>query len=297
MSDYALARTSPAPLPERSWLDRSLYPFASRFHEQDGHRLHYVDEGRGRPILFVHGTPSWSFEWRHAIAALRAEHRCVAIDHLGFGLSDKPAGAPYRPADHAARLARFVRGLDLRDVVLVVHDFGGPIGLPLALEGDRVRAVVIVNTWMWAHDDRSVSRLSRFVAGPIGRFSYLRLNASPRWLLPATFADRKKLTPVMHRHYLGPFAERGSRTAPWVLGCELAGSDPYYRSLWEKRAALARLPATLVWGTRDRTFGPAHLARWREALPEATVVSIGAGHFPHEEAPDEVTEAIRRAAR
>lgn len=296
MSDYALARTTPSSLAERSWLDRSLYPFATRFIELDSHRLHYVDEGRGRPIVFVHGTPSWSFEWRHAITALRKQHRCIAIDHLGFGLSDKPAGAPYRPADHAARLARFVEALDLRDFVLVVHDFGGPIGLPLALDGKRVRSVVLVNTWMWAHDDPRVARLSRFIAGPIGRFLYLRLNASARWLLPASFADRRKLTPAMRRHYLGPFRARGSREAPWVLGCELTRSDAYHRSLWEKRAGLTRLPTMLVWGTRDRAFGEAHLTRFREVLPEANVVTLDVGHFPQEEAPDEVTEAIRRAA-
>lgn len=288
-----------AALARREWLDRSLYPFASHFYDTDGARMHYADEGRGSPILFVHGTPSWSFEWRHAIRELRSEHRCVAPDHLGFGLSDKPRDAAYRPADHAARLARLVRSLDLRDLVLVVHDFGGPIGLPLALdEPERVRAVVIINSWMWAHGSSpSIRRLSRLVASPIGRFLYTWLNASPRWIVPASFADKSKLTREIHRHYTAPFGARHERVAPWVLGCELAGSDPYYATLWERRAALVEKPVTLVWGTRDPAFGSSYLEHWSDALPSARVVRIDAGHFPQEEAPDAVTEAIRAAAR
>jgi pimeloyl-ACP methyl ester carboxylesterase len=282
----------------RSFPDAALYPFASRFHQTAEGALHYVDEGEGRPIVFVHGTPSWSFEWRHAIAALRAEHRCLALDHLGFGLSEKPADAAYAPADHARRFLDWVRALDLRDVLLVVHDFGGPIGLPLALEApDRVRGVVMLNTWMWAHGDRgAVSKLSRFVASPIGGFLYRGMNASPRWLLPASFADRAALEPEIHRHYTTPFGSRADRTAPWVLGCELARSDPYYASLWEKRAPLVSMPVTIVWGTRDPAFGLPYLERWREALPEARVHTLPVGHFPQEEAPDEVTAWIRDAA-
>jgi pimeloyl-ACP methyl ester carboxylesterase len=290
---------SPA-APERpAWLDPALYPFAPHHHPTADGPLHYVDEGRGRPILFVHGTPSWSFEWRHAIAALGGEHRCVAPDHLGFGLSAKPPRAAYAPADHAARLLQLVRALDLRDATLVVHDFGGPIGLSVALaEPERFSSVVILNSWMWAHgDDPRLRRLSRLVASPLGRLLYLWLNASPRWLVPASFGDRSKLTEAMHRHYRGPFARRDERWAPWHLGCELTGSDPWYASLWERRAVLRSLPVTLVWGTADIAFGEAYLERWRAELPEAGVVRIeGAGHFPQEEAPERVTAAIRAAA-
>jgi pimeloyl-ACP methyl ester carboxylesterase len=287
-----------ASIVRRSFPDPALYPFASRLHESEDGTLHYVDEGEGRPIVFVHGTPSWSFEWRHAIGALRAGHRCLALDHLGFGLSAKPREAAYAPADHARRFVDWVRALDLRDVLLVVHDFGGPIGLPLALEEpERVRGVVMLNTWMWAHGGEGpVSKLSRFIASPLGRFLYRWLNASPRWLVPATFADRSALTPEVHRHYTAPFGSRAERTAPWVLGCELARSDPYYASLWEKRAALASMPVTIVWGTQDPAFGLPYLERWRAALPEARVHTLPVGHFPQEEAPAEVTAWIGGAA-
>lgn len=108
------------------WLDTRAYPFTRRRWACPEGTLSYIDEGQGEVLLFVHGTPSWSFEFRHVIAAMRESHRCVAIDHLGFGLSDKPVGGAYRPEDHARRLQAFVQALDLRGVTLVVHDFGGP---------------------------------------------------------------------------------------------------------------------------------------------------------------------------
>jgi haloalkane dehalogenase len=278
------------------WLDRTEYPFTPRpFDTPDG-RMSYLDEGSGKPVFLVHGTPSWSFEWRHVVRSLAGERRLIAPDHLGFGLSEKPARAPYRVADHARRLLALFDALDLHDVTLVVHDFGGPIGLPIALERpSRVTRVVVVNSWMWPNgDDPATARLCRMVSGPVGRFLYRWMNASPRWLLPASFGDRKRLTPAVHSQYVGPFASREERTAPWVLGTELTGGDAHYASLWERRAALAQLPMTIVWGEKDPAFGAKALARWTEAFPHASVVRCpGAGHFPQEEDPDAVIRAVR----
>jgi pimeloyl-ACP methyl ester carboxylesterase len=205
---------------------------------------------------------------------------------LGFGLSDKPETAPYKPDDHRQRLLELVRKLDLRDITLVVHDFGGPIGLPVALEEPgRVRDVVVINSWMWANPEPSVRRLSSFIASPLGRFLYKWLNASPRWLLPASFADKRRLSPEVHRHYLAPFASRHERVAPWVLGCELWGSNDYYGQLWSQRTRLSSLPLTVLWGMKDPAIGVDQLGRWREAFPAARVVELAdAGHFPQEEA-------------
>lgn len=282
-----------------AWLDRALYPFQPRRFETPHGTMRYLDEGSGSPIVLVHGTPSWSFEWRAQVTALARTHRVIAPDHLGFGLSDKPHDpGVLRPVDHAARLTSLFDALDLRDVTLVVHDFGGPIALPLALDrAERVRAVVVMNTWMWAHgDDPKIGRMSRFLRTWLGRWLYLSLNASPRWIVPMAFGDRAKLTPHIHAHYLAPFATRADRTSTWTLGVELAGSDPYYTSLWEKRKRLAERPLTIAWGTADPAFDGRYLTRWREAFPSARVEEIaGAGHFPQEESPERVTEIIRRA--
>lgn len=304
MDEYAEILSTVAPTGKNApelptWLDRTLYPFIPRRFESADGTLRYVDEGRGSPIVLVHGTPSWSFEWRAMIAGLRASHRVLAPDHLGFGLSDKPAGAPYRPEDHARRLLAWFDQLDLHDVTLVVHDFGGPIGLPLALQrSERIKAVVVLNSWLWPlGGDPRAARISRLVGSVLGRWLYLQLNGSPRWLLPSAFADKKRLTPAIHRHYLAPFATRAERTAPWVLGKELTGSDDYYARLWSQRGALAGKPLTLLWGERDPMFGARELARWMEAFPHARVERLAnAGHFPQEEAAEQVVRIIEDAA-
>lgn len=303
MTNLALAPSSPtsstALAPAHPWLDRALYPFASRWHATSEGRIHYVDEGPRTdpsPIVIVHGTPSWSFEHRAVITALRGSRRVIAMDHLGFGLSDKPEDGAYTPADHARRLDAFLDALALDRFTLVVHDFGVPIGLGATLDrSDRLDALVVMNGWMWATaDDPKVVRLSSVVRGPFGRFLYLWLNASPRWIVPSALGDRRALSAAAHRHYVAPFAHRSERRAPWVLGCELAGSSDFYATLWARRGRLAKVKSTLVWGEKDPAFGQKELARMREALPHARVVTLPkVGHFPAEEAPDAVIEALR----
>jgi len=296
MTTTALTLATPAPI-VAPWIDRELYPFASRYIELEGQRLHYIDEGSGETVLFVHGTPSWSFEWRDQVRALSARFRCIALDHLGFGMSDKPEHAAYKPEDHARRLAAFVRALDLRDVTMVVHDFGGPIGVGAALHAPtRYKRLVVMNTWLWSMaEEPAVRKISGFVRSFIGRFLYRVLNFSPRVLLPASFAVKKRLSRVVHRHYLAPFATRRERTAPWVLGCELAGSDDFYGSLWQRRAEWPAL-AAIIWGMRDPVMSPSLLAQLEAAFPDVPVTRIeDAGHFPQEEQPRLVTAALERA--
>lgn len=280
-----------------AWLDTAAYPFAHRSFTTTRGRVHYVDEGEGEPLLFVHGTPTWSFEYRHLIKALSARYRCVAPDHLGFGLSERPAGFGYRPEDHAAVLAEFVAGLGLRDYTLVVHDFGGPIGLPLALaQGSGVKRVVVLNSWMWAFDDDiEMQKKARFSASAFGRWMYRRLNFSLRVLTPYAYGDKRKLTSEIHRQYLAVFPEADDRECVlWALARALLDSREFYAELWRGRAAIERLPLLMVWGLKDRAFPPRYLEKWREAFPHARVAALDdAGHWPHEEQPEKVLEALR----
>ena len=108
------------------------YPFASHFFEVGGLRYHYVDEGTGPTLLMVHGNPTWSFAWRNLIKALAPRYRVVAVDHIGCGFSDKPQDYSYRLAQHVANLERFVTGLDLSEITLFAHDWGGAIGMGAA---------------------------------------------------------------------------------------------------------------------------------------------------------------------
>lgn len=276
--------------------DPAAFPYTPREFPVDGSVMRYVDEGSGPPVVLVHGTPTWSYLYRHLIGALTPGRRVVAPDHLGFGRSDKPPGADYRPVAHARRLAALIDHLELDDCVLVVHDFGGPIGLSHALDHpERVRGIVCFNTWMWSLADSPSARIARLLSGRFGRFLYERLNFSPRVLLKAGFADRSKLTREIHRQYLLPFAKREHRRAPWVLARELLASGDWYDELWSRRARLAEIPALLLWGMRDPAFGPADLERWREALPAARVATFPeVGHFVQEEAPEGAISEVER---
>jgi haloalkane dehalogenase len=309
MSRYLRVKTeksSSAVSPERAlqaeastpaWVDRLAYPFRSRFLDvSPGTHIHYVDEGTGDVVLFVHGTPTWSFEWRHAIRRLSATHRCIALDHLGFGLSDRPDDFNYTPEAHARVFRTFVDRLGLNDITLVVHDYGGPIALPLMLETPgRVRRLVVINSWMWSfEDDPAMKRNARIAGGRIGRFLYRRTNFSLRVLTPSAYADRKKLTPAIHAQYLAPFSDADSRgRVLWSLARAILGSSEFYDSLWRRRDALADRPVLIIWGTKDPAFPPRMLDRWRKIAPRARVVELPVGHWPHEEAPDEVTNALR----
>lgn len=278
------------------WLDRDVYPFTAHAFDVDGGRMHYVDEGAGPPLLFVHGTPTWSFLYRHLIRELRADHRCVAPDHLGFGLSAKPPAYPYSSERHARNLAALVEHLGLADFTLVAHDLGGPIALAYALANPaNVRRIVLFNTLMWPMEGEfAVPPAGRLMSGPLGRLLYLRFNVSPRRLLPLVYGDRAKLTPAIHRHYTAPFPRPDDRHAMFAFVQEVAAGARWNAGLWSRRATLADIPVLLIWGLKDPAFGPRYLARWRELLPNAAVLELPeAGHFVQEEAPAEALSAIR----
>ena len=269
-------------------------------------RMHYLDEGAGPVLLFVHGTPTNSYEFRHLIKRFSATHRCVAPDRLGFGKSDRPADFSYTPEAHAAALREFVDKLGLTRFTLVVHDFGGPIGLPLAMtEGlsgpDRaipsrmVDRVVIMNSWAWPlNDDPKMAKAAALVAGGVGRFLYRYANASLRLIMPSAYGDRRKLTKEIHRHYLDVFRDRTARVLVLhALAKALLDSRAHYQSLLDRIGQLRRKPVLIIWGMKDSAFQPYQLERWQQLLPEAGVVRIeGAGHWPHEEEPARVVDAI-----
>lgn len=276
---------------ETSWIDREAYPFTPRTFEVDGARLHYVDEGEGRPVLLVHGTTTWSFMYRDLIRALSPNYRCVAPDHLGFGLSGKPEGAAYLPADHARRLRALVEHLELRDVTLVLHDFGGPIGLAYALDDPRnIRSLVLFNTWMWSlRGEPLIEVASRLGGGSIGRLFFRRFNIELNTVFKTAWGKRAELTAPLHGQYTGPFPRPSDREPMWVLARELLASSDWYEQLWSRRERISRIPALLLWGLKDPIFRERHLSRWQELFTDARTVTFPeAGHFVPEEARGEL---------
>ncbi len=268
------------------WLDRGLFPFESRYLDLPMGRLHYVDEGprTGPTLLALHGNPTWSFLYRDVVASLSDDVRVVAPDLLGFGLSEKPDDFSYLPRDHARVFDRFVDELGLDDVVLLVHDWGGPIGLDWATRRpDRVRGVVVTNTWMWPHDSARVRWFSRLLGGWLGREAILRFNAFARAVVPLAFADRSRLSGEVHRQYVAPLSSPSARKASWVFPRELVGSRTWLGELWRRREALDGKPMLLVWGRADPAFGE-ELGRWQRAFPRARSVAFDdCGHYVAEE--------------
>jgi len=277
------------------WLDRREYPFASHWLDTGAGRLHYVDEGRGPTVLMVHGTPTWSFLYRHLVKGLRDRYRCVAPDHLGFGLSERPAGWSYRPQDQARILAQVIETLELKDLTLVVHDFGGPLGLAYAVaHPENVRRLVLCNTWMWSlRGDRRLEWSARLFDSALGRALYERAGFSFRVLWRHAVKDPRAHAAGIRAHYLAPLADRAARRATWVYARELLGASDWYEALWRRRERIAPIPALLVWGMKDPAFG-ALLPRWRAALERAEVVELDCGHAPPEERPAETLAVIER---
>ena len=284
--------------PDTSWVDRQAYPFQSRYVRLSPGEMHYLDIGTGEPVLLVHGTPTWSFEYRHLIAALSTRFRCIAPNHFGFGLSERPPGFAYTPEAHADALAEFVETLGLDRLTLVVHDFGGPIALPLALRSSpAVARVVVLNSWAWPlDDDPQLARAARLIGGAAGRWLYKYANIEFRLIMPSAYGDRRKLTKAIYRQYSEVFRDRHARgQVLHTLATSLLGSRNHYQSLLDGMATLRRLPVLIVWGMKDSFFKPHYLARWQLLLPGATIVPLpDAGHWPHEEDPTGVVEAIER---
>jgi haloalkane dehalogenase len=268
------------------WIDRAAYPFTPHFFEIDGARMHYVDEGTGTPIVMLHGTPTWSFLYRDVITALAPHYRCIVPDHLGFGLSDKPAHAAYRPVDHARRLHALIDHLELRDLTLIVHDFGGPIGLSYALEQPHnIRSLVVLNTWLWSLRGEPVAEVAGITgSGRLGALVFQRLNFELQVLFKLVWGDKAKLSAALHQQYLKPFPTPSDRRAIQTFAHELRDSSAWYDELWQQRERIKDIPTLIMWGLKDPIFTARSLARWQALFTRAQTVTFpNAGHYVQEE--------------
>ncbi|MEL6194296.1 MAG: alpha/beta fold hydrolase [Bacteroidota bacterium] len=277
------------------WIEDYLYPFDSRIMELSAGKMHYIDEGKGETLLFVHGTPTWSFVYRKLIKELAADYRCIAIDHIGFGLSEKVEGFSGKPEDHSANLVEFIHRMNLRNVTLVVHDFGGPIGLGAGLTfPDRINKVVLMNSWLWGtKEDPAAIKVDKIVNQWLGEFMYLSMNFSAKILLKQAFSDKKLLSKEVHQHYLNPFPDKASRKPLLQLAQALVGSSDWYHRQWKNLHRLSDKEWLILWGMKDPFLGASYLERWKSRLPFAEVRELDSGHFVQEEKSNEVISAIR----
>ena len=271
-----------------------LYPFESRWFESSAGRVHYVDEGQGRPILMCHGNPTWSFVYRHVIRSLRERFRCVAVDYPGFGLSDRPPGYGYTATEHAAVVGELVRGLDLSDLVVMGHDWGGPIGLSVATSApERVHGLVLGNTWFWPPSLRFRTFSRVMSSRPLQR-AILRRNLFVERFIPAGM--NRKLSAEEMEHYRAVQPTPAARVGGAELPRQIVEATPLLAGLAESvPGELGRKRVLITFPMQDSAFRAKEvLPRLRSAFVEPTVVELpNAKHYFAEDAPDEIASAIK----
>jgi haloalkane dehalogenase len=272
----------------------ALFPVEHRYLNLDGARIHYVSEGEGETLLLLHGNPAWSFLYRKIIAGLKDEYRCVAPDFPGYGLSSAPPDYGYTPAEHSAILERFVDALELKDLTIMVQDWGGPIGLGLAgRRPELVRALIIGNTFGWALDrDRRIRIFSAVMGGPIGRALTRAFNFVPRFFFWRGFAQ--PLEPSVRRAYLAPWRDPARRRPSTIGPHQLVHAAAYLREVELGLDKLANKPALIVWGEKDFAFHRGARERFEAAFPtHQTILYPDASHFLQEDVGDQISEAFK----
>jgi haloalkane dehalogenase len=288
-------------LTEADWRElpdtvRAEFPWPARYTVLDGAAVAHVEAGTGPAILMLHGNPTWSFLYRHLIRNLLADFRCVAPDYAGFGRSGAPAGFGFTPREQARLIERWFLAQDLRDVLLMVHDWGGPIGLWLAARyPHRFAGLIIGNTWAWpVNGDLHFEWFSRLFGGRLGAWAIRRYNLFVELSLPAGMRRRKVEKAVMDVYRL-PFTDPVRRLVTHVFPREILGSRAFLLKVQDGLPALRHLDTLIVWGDRDPAFRARERHRFEKAFPKAETVALhGAGHFIQEDAPDEIASAIRR---
>lgn len=286
--------TPPSTGTRPAWVDDELFPFESRFVELDGSVVHYVDEGSGPTLLMLHGNPVWSFVYRDVIAALRDRFRCMAVDFPGFGLSTGAPAYGYLAKDHADLVVSFLDRLDLSQVTLVGHNWGGPLGLYAAQQRpDTFERLVLSNTWAWPlNGDPSSEFFARGLGNPVGRALIRRLNLLVEYFIPSAH-KRRTLSAAEMAHYREAMPTPQRRRACAVLPGELVRARAFFTSLAEQIDAVDQLPTLILWADTDPIFTEKYRERLEATFPNhTTTVLRGVGHFAQSDAPAEFNEAI-----
>jgi cis-3-alkyl-4-acyloxetan-2-one decarboxylase len=286
------------------------WPFAPHLCEAAGFRQHYVDEGQGRPVLLLHGQPTWGYIWRRFIPPLAATHRVVVPDHMGFGKSETPADRTYTLRTHVENVAALIEALDLRDITLVMQDWGGPIGVGYAVRHpERIHSLVLMNTvvgygsvgrrdlpnpletpWFrWVREGLASGRTEAVLS---------QLGSTILSVMQIVGLERlDRVDPTFIRAYAAPFETpadcKGALEFP--LDLALGRIRDFVREGAGGVAALREKPALMIEGMLDRAIPPAlALADFAGLWPKAPVIPVpGAGHYIQEDAPEVVVPLVQ----
>jgi len=257
------------------------YPFAFRLCDVGGEMYHYLDEGGGEPVVMVHGNPTWSFFYRNIVGGLRNSYRCLVPDHIGCGLSSKPQRYDYTLARHAANLESWLEGVlpapseEGGRINLVVHDWGGPIGLSYAIRHpERIKRVVVLNTSAFTLGTMPLRIMS--CRWPVlGEFMVRGLNLFAS--LATTSTTVKPLAKEVRDGFILPYNSWANRIGVYNFVKDIplrAGTKTHalFQTLEERIAPLLNsVPLLVQWGMRDWCFTPYFLNIWRERFPRAEI--------------------------
>ncbi len=283
--------------------DQRLFPFERNYFDRgDGVRMHYVDEGQGPPVVCVHGNPTWSFYYRNVVTALMADHRVIAPDHVGMGLSDKPGGDRYGYTlkDRVDDFENFINFMDLtKPLALVVHDWGGMIALAWAVRHpSRVAKLVILNTAAFPlPEDKKFPWALALTRTPVGSLLVRGLNAFS-WTATRVAMTHNAMPAEVRRAYTAPYDSWANRIATlrFVQDIPLRLGAPGFDIIQETAAnlhKLAAVPMLIGWGGRDFVFDDAFLRVWQRNFPTAEVLYFAdAGHYVLEDAALELIPRI-----
>jgi haloalkane dehalogenase len=286
---------------------RELYPWAPHFFDVgQGVRLHYLDEGQGDPVVLVHGNPTWSFYFRSLVSALSPTHHVIAVDHVGCGLSDKPSDSHYEYVldRRVADLEALLDSLGLTaNLTLVVHDWGGMIGLAFATRHPgRVKRLVVLNSAGFGLPPgrRLPWQVGLVRALPFFPLPVRGLNAFSRGANRLCSVRPGRMTPLVKAAYLAPYDSWAHRVAVqrFVEDIPLGPGDRSWATVQEVSRRIdqfQQVPTLICWGRKDFVFDDAFLAEWRRRLPGAELhVFEDAGHYVLEDAPEEIVPLVRQ---
>jgi haloalkane dehalogenase len=276
---------------------QDLFPFESRWFDGAGPRVHYIDEGKGPVVVMFHGNPTWSFLYRKVIQALGGKFRCIAMDYPGFGLSDRPAGYGYTSAEHAEVAGKLVDHLGLDHFTVVGQDWGGPIGMTVALDrADRVSAMVFANTWYWPAEG-SLTIFSQVMSTPPLQWLILQRNFFVNFIMPRSVA--KGLDAAVFRVYQDAQPTAAARRGVAEFPRQIRLARPMLARLADQAPrALGGKPIDLVWAMKDPAFGSQKVIdRWLRDFPGAHLTRLpDANHYIQEDAPEAIAAAVQRVA-
>jgi pimeloyl-ACP methyl ester carboxylesterase len=251
--------------------------------------LAFSKRGAGTPIVFAHGTPTYSGEYEQVANQIGHANQSILIDHLGFGDSPKPIDGDYSISAHRIRFRETLLQRNIKKFHLVVHDFGGVIALPLLTDSNfEVLSLTIINSWYWPLIETEPQMKSQKILLDLGIFPFLykHLNFSPKVLLKLAWGSHSPLTKERHQHYISKFPTKDDRQGP--LGFLIALFD-FKNQVWLEADQLSRIktPVQIVWGEADQLVSTRNLEKWEGIFPKAKVVKLkNVGHFVADEAPE-----------